>query len=282
MTGIANLAEFREALDGTDDHLKLFHMVNRILPEGQVIVRVPPETLVCDALALMKEHGYSQLPVTQGNSVLGVFTFRAFALEVAQIGNAKVDIQSLSVEEFLDHEKPVYANLTDEFKNLIEVLDEKDYVVVSGSENLVAILTPMDVLNYLHSVSDAFVLMEEIELALRFLISFAIPDADIFRICIENALKQKNLDIPERLEDFTFGQYVSLLGDGRNWNYFQNTFGGTRERTRAKLEPIRLLRNDVFHFRRELQLEDREKLANCRNWLARCTRKVNARGRIAQ
>jgi CBS domain-containing protein len=257
----------------------LFHMVNRLLPDGQVVLSVPPEMPAREALALMRQHGYSQLPVKQGDSVLGLFTYRAFALEVAKIGVANIDASSLPVEEFLEHEKPAYALLNDEFRSLIDILDERDSVLVGSSENLIAILAPMDVLRYLYSVANAFVLLEEIELALRALIQTVTKEESVFRWCVENALsaKYRERQSPHCLENMTFDDYLALVRDGRNWQHFQAAFGGTRDRTRARLEPVRDIRNDVFHFRRELSVEDHERLSTCRDWLLRCVRNVEAR-----
>lgn len=260
-----------------------FHMVNRLLPEGQEVVAIPPEMAARDALAIMRDRSFSQLPVRQGASVLGLFSYRAFALEVGKVDDPKVDVLSLPVEEFLEHEQASYARLTDEFRGLIEILDKKDSVVVSGPEDLVAILTPMDVLKYLYSVASAFVLIEEIELALRALIRDVLDDAG-FKACVKNALsdKYKGGDLPSSLELMTFDEYVALLRDGRNWPRFEVAFGGTRDRARARLEPARDLRNDVFHFRRELSVKDHEALTGCRNWLLRCVRKVKAQSRGTQ
>ncbi len=282
MNAPAKLSDIHEILAPPERLSAFFHMVNRILPNGQVVFSVSPETPASEALALMQKHKFSQLPVKQGDSVLGLFTYRAFALEVAQIADSKVDASSLPVEEFLEHEKPAFARLNDEFRSLIDILDEKDSVVVSGPDDLVAILTPMDVLRYPYSIANAFVLIEEIELAFRTLIRSAIGGGKVFQTCVENALSSKYKDRkdrepPNRLEDMSFDEYLSLLRDGRNWQHFEATFGGTRDRTRGKLEPIRDLRNDVFHFRRELSVEDHEGLATCRNWLLRCVRKVQAR-----
>ena len=275
----AKAANLHEVLAPPKKLSEFFHMVNRVLPEDQVVISVPPEMPARDALTLMRKHGFSQLPVKEGDSILGLFTYRAFAFEVASIGNAKIDASSLPVEDFLEHEKPAYARLNDEFRSLIDVLDERDSVVVSGPENLIAILTPMDVLRYLYSAANAFVLIEEIELALRALIREATPDSGDFESCVENALsaKYKDRELPRQLEDMTFDDYVALLRDGRNWQHFEKAFGSTRERVRARLEPVRDLRNDVFHFRRELSVEDHELLTKCRGWLLRCVKKVNAR-----
>ena len=149
MAALATVADLRQRFDGPDRLSELFHMVNRILPEDQSVRSVPPDTTAKNALGLMQEHWFSQLPVVEKNSVLGMFSYRAFALEVAK-SDPKLDVNSLPVEDFLEHDKPEYARLSDEFRGLISTLDEKDSVVVSGPEDLVAILTPMDVLRSLY------------------------------------------------------------------------------------------------------------------------------------
>lgn len=276
---VTEFAELQEKLAGPDRLSELFHMVNRILPEDQVVVSVSADTLAGEALKLMQKHNFSQLPVLEGNSVLGLFSYRAFALEVANSHDPKVNPTSLPVEEFLEHDKPQYARLSDEFRGLISILDKKDSVVVSGPENLLGILTPMDVLCYFYDVASAYVLIEEIEVTLRALIDTCIPDDNIFCFCISNALSAKYGDrvVPERLEEMTFDDYIALLRDGRNWQYFTTVFGECRVRTKTKLEPIRDLRNDVFHFRRELSVEDHQQLSSCRNWLKTRIRKFRAK-----
>jgi predicted transcriptional regulator len=263
------LAEIHQ-LFAPSEHLSTsFHVVNRLLPDAQEVLSIPPEMPARDALALMHERGFSQLPVVQGKSVLGLFTYRAFALEVARMKTPKTDPTQLPVEEFLQHERTSYARLTDEVSGLFESLDAHDAIVVSGPDQLVAILTPMDVLRYLYSVASSFALIEEIELSLRKLIRTAVPEPNILHECVANALadKYKDKKRPELLEDMSFDDFIALLRDGRNWSHFERVFGGTRERTAAKLEPIRDLRNSVFHFRRELSAEERQQLADCRNWL---------------
>jgi predicted transcriptional regulator len=255
-----------------------FHMVNRLLPAGQQVLSVAPDAAAREALAIMRHHGYSQLPVVEGNAVLGIFSYRAFALEAAATEDHRVI--DLPVEEFLEHEAASFARLTDEFRSLIDVLDERDCVVVSGPDELIALVTPMDVLRYLYKIANAFVLIEEIELSLRAVIQTALDNRATFRMALENALREKyGEDLPEVLEELTFDDYIALIRDGRNWEHFQTVLGGTRERARTKLEPVRDLRNDIFHFKRELAVQDHERLAACRDWLLRCIRKLEARRR---
>jgi CBS-domain-containing membrane protein len=63
---------------------ELFHRINRIIPQDQEILTIPPNCRVRDAVALMREHGYSQLPVVESGEVLGAFSFRSFAQEAAR------------------------------------------------------------------------------------------------------------------------------------------------------------------------------------------------------
>lgn len=65
----------------------------------------------------------------------------------------------------------------------------------------------------------------------------------------------------------TFNDYVQLIGDGRNWQHFERTFGGTRQSTRSKLERIRDLRNDFYHFRKAMTIDEYDELLALREWL---------------
>src|SRR5438552_12200063 len=58
---------------------ELFHRINRVIPEDQKLLTIPPNCRVRDAVVLMLEHGYSQVPVVDSAEVLGVFSFRSFA-----------------------------------------------------------------------------------------------------------------------------------------------------------------------------------------------------------
>ena len=279
MTAPMTFNELRQKLVEPNRFSGLFHVVNRILPEDQVLMSLSPDTKAGDALKLMEEHGFSQMPVVEGDSVLGLFSYRAFALEVANSTDGKLDATSLSVEEFLEHDTPEYASLSDEFRGLISILDKKDAVIVSGPEQLLAILTPMDVLRYLYSVANGFVLIEEIEFTVRALIMEALPDPDTFSACVTRALSSRYIDkkLPQRLEEMNFDEYSWLLRHGDNWKYFEPVFGSTRERVQGRLDPIRELRNDVFHFRRELSSDDHQRLSACRDWLFRRIKRISAR-----
>src|SRR5262249_41014505 len=45
----------------------LFHLVKRLVPERQQLVTIAPDQSVSEALRVMREHNFSQLPVTLGD-----------------------------------------------------------------------------------------------------------------------------------------------------------------------------------------------------------------------
>lgn len=248
---------------------ELFHRLNRVLPEDQEIVSVKPETPVEEALAILAKHGFSQVPVMLGRQVLGLFSYRSFSKSVMKMSGEASDLKlnprGMYVEDCID--RPIYARVTDEFRAWFDAIDKQDAVLVGDPNRLQGIVTAMDILRYLYGVASPFVLIAEVELSLRALIRLAV-DREVLVECAKNCLKHyKEGELPSELEHMTFNDYVQIIGDGRNWSHFEPIFKGDRVRTRAKLVQIRDLRNDVFHFRRELTAEDYEMLSALRDWM---------------
>lgn len=140
-------------------------------------------------------------------------------------------------------------------------------MVVGEPNRLQGIVTAMDILRYLYGIASPFVLLAEIELALRALIQLAV-DSETLAACAKECIKDRPQDqVPTRLEDMTFNDYVQIIGDGRAWDHFQTFMGGNRVRARAKLEQLRDLRNVVFHFKHKITVEEYETLAAGREWM---------------
>lgn len=259
---------------------ELFHRLNSVLPVDQQIVSVAPDMLAVDALNKMKEHRFSQLPVVVGREVLGLFSYRSFANAVVTLGqsapkNQKFSSLELLVEDCLD--RTTFARVTDEFVEWFDFIDQHDAVIVGEPNRLQGIVTAMDILRYLYSVASPFVMIAEVELGLRALISLTVSP-ETLAICAKECLKDKYPEgPPTRLGDMTFNDYVQIIGDGRGWGHFQPLMGGNRVRTRAKLEQLRDLRNVVFHFKRGITVDEYETLAAGREWMLLKARAAEAR-----
>jgi len=264
---------------------ELFHRINRIIPPNQELLTVPPTCRVRDAVALMRKHGYSQVPVVQSGEVLGVFSYRSFAKEAASATLEELDKQrcapgDLHVDEFLEQFE--FARVTEEMNRVFDAMDRDNGVLVGTPDRLIGILTPMDFLRYLYQVASPFVLVSEIELALRALIRVALSEEQIELAATRSLVSAYGREerVPKTLEDMTFDNYQSLISHGENWTEFDVLFGGTRTRTSGKLKEIGAIRNDLFHFKREITVKDHQTLATHRNWLLTKIKQAEARRAI--
>ena len=251
---------------------ELFHRINRVIPVDQSILTIPPSCRVRDAVAVMRQHNYSQVPVVENGEVLGIFSFRSFAQEAATATledwtKQKCAPGDLCVDEYLEQFE--FVRVTEEMSRVFGAMDCDNGILVGTPERLIGILTPMDFLRYLYQVAGPFVMMSEIELALRALIRMALDEVQIVtaaRRCLSSCYSSED-KVPTSLEDMTFDNYQSLVSHGDNWTEFEPVLGGTRTRTSSKLKEIGSIRNDLFHFRQEITVQEHKTLTTHRNWL---------------
>lgn len=262
---------------------ELFHRINRIIPENQQLLTIAPDTNVRAAVALLRQHGYSQVPVVAGGEVLGVFSYRSFAQTATSFTWQEVTQQKwapgdLAVEECL--ERFEFARVTEEMRQVFDAMDRDNGILIGSPEKLQGILTPMDFLRYLYKVASPFVIISEIELTLRALIRLAVSREELEE-CSRRTLAQLYgaEKFPRTLEAMTFDNYKAIISHGENWAKFAPVLGGNRTRITAKLKQLCELRNDMFHFKREITLQDHEILDDHRNWLLLKAKQADVRRR---
>ena len=255
----------------------MFHLVNSLLPDEQSILSVRPDTHVRDALELMRQHGFSQLPVMEADLVLGVFSYRSFAKRVAELG--KVDLDRMEVDDCIEDLE--FVRVTDELERTFLYLDRDGAVLVGDPDRLIAVATPTDLIQYLYSLTHPFVLIQEIELVLRRLVSAAVAKEEFvnyIRRAVSSNYKGREERIPTQLEELTCAELVLTVINSANYaDSFSGLLGSNRDSARGYLGRISDIRNDVFHFRRPITDDDVQVLANARTWLLRKARAVEAR-----
>jgi CBS domain-containing protein len=264
---------------GPQSLAELFHLVGSLVPKDQTVRDVPPDTTVGEAIRIMSKHNFSQLPIVAGDTVLGVFSFRSLASGLLKMGQVPEQFSELPVDEFTEQFR--YVQLSDNWESILDHLNSDDGVLVGQRERLHAIVTAMDVLNYLHDEASPFVLLAEIELSLRKIINECV-NGEQLEGCIRTSLADKygSDAMPARLSEMTFNDYVQIIGHGHNWPYFSVAFGEgewQRKATTRRLSEVRDRRNDAFHFRRPLTEKDREILTAHRNWLQMKARTFEAK-----
>jgi CBS domain-containing protein len=245
----------------------LFHRLANVIPDEQELVSVLPETSCAEALGVMAARGFSQIPIMRNGIVLGSFSFRSFALGAIGFGRP-VPLADVPVEEFLEHLDT--AHPTEELRAVFDALERDDAILLGSVDDLLGLVTPMDVLRYLHRVAEPYVQLGEIEKSLREVVTRSISDDEI-EACAHVALAEQYAGRPDQLpttpERMTLGDLVNVIRHGRNYVNFAPILGSQRELVTPRLNPLPTLRNVVFHFRRELTKEEREQIAEVRNWL---------------
>jgi predicted transcriptional regulator len=251
---------------------EVFHRINRVIPQDQSLLTVAPRCRAREAVALMQQHGYSQVPVVDNGEVLGVFSFRSFAGNAAgttldEWTRQKCAPGDLRVDDCLEQFQ--FARVTEEMVSVFDAMERDNGILIGTPERLVGVLTPMDFLRYLYKVAIPFVMVSEIELALRALIRIAMSQEEIVvaaKYCLSNVYGGED-KVPTSLEEMSFDNYQSLISHGDNWTHFDLILGGTRTRVSGKLKEIKAIRNDLFHFKRDITLHDHQTLVDYRNWL---------------
>jgi hypothetical protein len=208
-----------------------------------------------------------------GNTVLGVFSYRSFAENFVKISSMKEkpDVKQLRVMDFI--EKPNYVQVSEDIEIILKSLSDNDYLLVGQKERLLALITPLDLARNAYLYATVYELFREIELTIRRIIQ-ACTNEEQFQECIHQTLTgiyKEEDKLPKSVQEMTVSDYAQVIGDGRCYfPYFEKVFGvgdPHRRRTRLRLEEIRELRNDAFHFRRDLNIQDLETLLDHRDWL---------------
>jgi hypothetical protein len=130
-------------------------------------------------------------------------------------------------------------------------------------------VTSADAVEFLWQATKPFVLIQEIELAVRHLMQSACTGEDLADRIRAIPLPNRN-PVPTTLVELSLGEMINVLTHGPNFGeYFRRTFGQSRELVLSYLQGVPKIRNQVFHFRDDASVEQLEALLNARDWLLR-------------
>ena len=247
----------------------IVHSLARLLPDGQELRWFEAQMSAAEALTTLQRAGYSQAPVRQGGRYLGVFSYRSFARAVTMVGSSG-PLADLTVSDCL--EQLPFASVADKIEDIFDGLDKFDAVLVGSREDARGIITVMDTLRYLFELANAYVLMQQIELGLRHAIRICVDGPGLAE-CVELVVAQKykasGREPPQQLGDMDLTDLGSLITSRRTQDRFVPVFGANTALVKSLVDPLPPIRNDLFHFKRSLSIDDYERLATTRDWLFR-------------
>jgi CBS domain-containing protein len=210
----------------------------KILPSSnKEPLSISKDSTLKEAITLMMMHNYSQLPVMNGpRSVVGYVSWET-------IGYALTNGQNLPEIKYYTNSDVTKLSYETPLLDAISIIIEKGFVLVFKQDNTISgILTIADISAQFLSVTEPFILLEQIENHIRQILDKKFLVTDLKEFCKIGEIER---DI-EFIDDLNFGDYILIVGKPENWDKLNLSI--ERLPFIKQLDKIRQIRNDVMHF----------------------------------
>ena len=202
------------------------------------ITSVGPDEPLENAITLMMLNDYSQLPVVRNErAVRGVVSWKS-------IGEARTRRSgSISFVRDCMHQDYELVRVEQPLLDALPKIIRAEFVLVEDpSRRISGIVTTTDVSEQFSLMAEPYILLGEIESHLRRFITLCATEDEI-RAAVDPRDPGR---VIETADDLTFGEYRRLLQGPTLWSKLP--FELNRRAFDAKLEEIRIIRNNVMHF----------------------------------
>lgn len=247
-----------------------FHTVGALFSRESELVTVAPNDKVEDALRIMLNNRFSQIPVVGEGECRGIVSFHSISRRLLGLTGQQLALDALKVMDVMA--TPHYISSTDTIDDLYARIETHEALLVGSSSDLEAVITPFDLLKRLTEIAGPFILAQEIELALRQFIRLAVPKDELEEY-IERALyrDRPSEEAPSPgdydLEELTFEEIERIVTNGDNFRVIGPHLG-ERIVVRSRLLNIRSIRNDIMHHKSlKTSIEHYDDLVDTRNFL---------------
>ena len=196
-------------------------------------VSVKRDDPLLKATTIMQIHDYSQLPVMRTErDVKGVVSWSSIGAAHVQGKNPSKVRDCMVHAEVIDSQTPLV--------DAVDVIHKHDFVLIRDKDRkITGIVTAVDLAHEFKQLTYPFLLVGEIEHHLRNLIRG--------KYSVEELSRASGHDKkPRGPDDLTFGGYCRLLQRKTSWKKLGVKFD--QSVFTARLESLRIIRNDVMHF----------------------------------
>ncbi len=242
----------------------------RNLIDGQSkLTVVRPDDKVQNALDLMIEHDYSQLPVVDNEyKPLGIITNESI---LKALNNFDLTLDELVVNDAIDKVYS-YRPEDDLFDLLNNLQTTYAVLVIDGDGKLVGIVTDYDSAEYFRQRAEDLMLVADIEMMIRNLIEVSFTDQtgtiDNDELAQTIKFKHRNGET-KKFDELNLYEYIELFLNESCWDFYKPTFTLQPHSIRKLLDKVRKIRNKLAHFRDEICTRERSQLQSCVDWLTR-------------
>ncbi len=220
--------------------------LNNIEDESIKLISVSRDTNLTEAITLMIKHDFSQLPILSGRSIVeGLISWKS-------IGRALVLGKDCNKVRDCKEDALVFS-LNEPLFKAVKIILEKDAVLIrDNNQRICGIVTATDVGEHFISLSEPFLLLEQIENLIRKILADKFTKEDIFHL----------LELDRELNDLselTFGQYIRIIENPTNFQKLKIKID--RSIFIEMLKKTCDIRNEVMHFNPDpIEDEDIEQL----------------------
>lgn len=229
---------------------------------------ITKKSLVREALTLMVENDYSQLPVVDENGLLvGLISENSIVKSYYQIGTA-ISLLDITIDHCMSEVKELSPD-ADIFEAL-NLLDDFYAIVVVNNKEPVGILTNYDTTKFFQDLTEGLIIIEDIEVTLRQYIEKVFSNKERMNAALFRAFKEnkKNPTLPAReYNELNFSEHIQLIITENNWEKF-SFYLGPKEIFNTYMEKVGIIRNQLAHFRGKLEPIQLSTLVQVKHWLA--------------
>ena len=242
--------------------------IRQLIEGHDDLVSIPKHAKVREALVLMMEHDYSQLPVTnEDGNLVGIISEASIVNTYFHI-DPVLSLLDLTVDHCSASSRTISPD-SDIFEAL-NLLENAYAVVVVENQKPVGILTDYDTTHFFRDLSEGLIIVEDIEVTLRQYIESVFSDNHKMDAALMRAFKENKKD-PSRpareYEALTFAEHIQLIVTEHNWEKFADYFA-PKELFSKLMAQVGDIRNQLAHFRGRLEPIQLNALVRGRDWLA--------------
>lgn len=242
--------------------------ISKLIENQREVVTIASTATVREALTMMVANDFSQLPVVDGEGKLVGIVSEQSITDTLFHTRGKVPIYDMTVDNCTAMPLTLPPE-ADVFEALRQMEDAPALVVVRDGKP-VGIVTYLDTTNFFRENNEGLMYVEDIEVGLRKYVQDifhddALLDAALIHVVGES---KQNPGHPNKSHDkLSFYEQVQFLAHEKNWPYFE-PYLKPRDLFMTLMEEVRLVRNQLAHFRDRIDSVQRHGLLLARAWLA--------------
>ncbi|MFW6183082.1 MAG: DUF4268 domain-containing protein [Chloroflexota bacterium] len=243
------------------------YLISNLLEGHRTPVTVQSDTVISEALRLMVENDFSQLPVVdEHHRPLGMVSNQSI---LRALNNFDVRLEELRAADAMVR-VDTFSGDDDLFDVLSRLQDNSAVLIVDNRGILTGIVTDYDATSYFQRRAEDMMLIEDIEVMIRNIVLSVYRDES--GEVDEAGLREAGRLAGTRnkpFERFSMYDYVQVFLHDKQWEVYGSHFTLSPEAINRLLDSVRHTRNQLAHFRDETTPQQRQQLRFCAEWLAR-------------